>query len=108
MLLPAVLVPIYCFRLPELLQLALLFGVLPVLAGSYDSYDRLLVVWPIHIALTRMLRDPRPTGLRRALLFSSMLLHAMFIVMHVLDYWVTRHHHLIAVVETAPVLWPKS
>jgi hypothetical protein len=83
------LVPIYRLRRPELLVVALVFGLLPVLAGSFQSYTRfLLVVFPLYIGLATLLSRERFTGIRIGLLYVMGLLQSLFLIMHALSYWV--------------------
>jgi hypothetical protein len=83
------LVPIYRLRRPELLVFALVFGLLPVLAGSFQSYTRfLLVVFPLYIGLATLLSRERFTGIRIGLLYVMGLLQSLFLIMHALSYWV--------------------
>lgn len=67
----------------------ILFGLLPVLSGSFMSYMRyLVVVFPIFITLSVLFSEKKYTILYYPFLFLSLLLQGLFIIMHSLNFWV--------------------
>ncbi|HYK09156.1 MAG TPA: hypothetical protein VEW42_06710 [Candidatus Eisenbacteria bacterium] len=67
----------------------ILFGLLPVLSGSFMSYMRyLVVVFPIFIAGSLYFSEKKYTSLYYPFLFLLLLLQGLFIIMHSLNYWV--------------------
>jgi len=68
---------------------ALVFGILPVLGGSFMSYMRyLLVVFPIFITLGTISLEKRYQSYVFPSLFVTLLLQSLFIILHSLNYWV--------------------
>lgn len=68
---------------------SVVFGVLPVLGGSFMSYMRYLaVVFPLYIALAKVVDEKKYAFLEFPLLFLFVLLQTLFIIMHSLNYWV--------------------
>ncbi|HEX7041825.1 MAG TPA: hypothetical protein VF189_01110, partial [Patescibacteria group bacterium] len=68
---------------------SVIFGILPVLTGSFMSYTRYVsIVFPMYIVLAKMTEEKRYNFLNFPLLFIFTLFQTFFIVMHSLNHWI--------------------
>lgn len=64
------------------------FGLLPVLSGSFMSYMRyLLVLFPLFITLGKMSQEKKYTNWTFPFLLFSIMMQSLFLIMHTLNYW---------------------
>lgn len=83
------LIPMRKLVSPVFFVYALVFGIGPVMAGSFMSYMRYLsVVFPLSITIVLLVQKERYQFLQMPILFLFLMLQTLFICMHSLNYWV--------------------